>query len=87
MQKASSRPQTECLLINVNGRELGEFYAMNNMESDQYVTHCWRSWISNFTSRSKRIDVISRIIFPVMFALFSLTYWTTYIHYESNQDE
>jgi len=38
-----------------------------------------RSWLSRFPTRSKRIDVISRIFFPLMFALFNLVYWTTYL--------
>ena len=30
-------------------------------------------------TRSKRIDVIARIIFPIVFAIFNLTYWLTYL--------
>ncbi|OQR75937.1 glutamate-gated chloride channel, partial [Tropilaelaps mercedesae] len=41
-----------------------------------------RSWLSRFPTRSKRIDVISRIFFPLMFALFNLVYWTTYLFRE-----
>lgn len=37
------------------------------------------TWLRKFPSRSKRIDVISRIFFPLMFALFNLVYWTTYL--------
>ncbi|CAL4066506.1 unnamed protein product [Meganyctiphanes norvegica] len=40
---------------------------------------CCQSWLSKFPSRSKRIDVISRITFPLVFALFNLVYWTTYL--------
>jgi len=40
---------------------------------------CPSSWISGFKMRSKRIDVIARIIFPVMFAMFNLIYWTSYL--------
>jgi anionic glutamate receptor len=36
-------------------------------------------------SRSKRIDVISRITFPLVFALFNLVYWSTYLF--GNEDE
>ncbi|XP_046650515.1 glutamate-gated chloride channel-like [Daphnia pulicaria] len=50
-------------------------------------SNCWRSWISKFPSRSKRIDVISRIIFPVMFALFNLIYWSTYLFREGSEEE
>ena len=29
--------------------------------------------------RSKRIDVVSRYLFPLVFAVFNLAYWTTYL--------
>jgi len=41
-----------------------------------------RSWLSRFPTRSKRIDVVSRIFFPLVFALFNLVYWTTYLFRE-----
>ncbi|XP_045779486.1 glutamate-gated chloride channel isoform X8 [Maniola jurtina] len=37
--------------------------------------NCCRLWMSKFPTRSKRIDVISRITFPLVFALFNLAYW------------
>ncbi|XP_042876952.1 glutamate-gated chloride channel-like isoform X4 [Penaeus japonicus] len=43
---------------------------------------CWGSWLSKFPSRSKRIDVISRITFPLVFALFNVVYWSTYLFRE-----
>ena len=39
-----------------------------------------------FPSRSKRIDVMSRIIFPVVFALFNFAYWGTYLFRENEDD-
>jgi len=45
---------------------------------------CWRSWISKFPSRSKRIDVMSRIMFPVIFAVFNFAYWGTYLFQETD---
>lgn len=41
---------------------------------------CCRTWLGSYTLRSKRIDVISRIIFPLVFAVFNLAYWSTYLN-------
>lgn len=51
--------------------------------SKKKVNFC-RAWLNKFPSRSKRIDVISRIFFPKMFALFNLVYWTTYLFREDD---
>ncbi|XP_024935926.1 glutamate-gated chloride channel isoform X3 [Cephus cinctus] len=49
--------------------------------------NCCRSWLSKFPTRSKRIDVISRITFPLVFALFNLAYWSTYLCRKEGEDE
>ncbi|XP_015512330.1 glycine receptor alpha 1 isoform X2 [Neodiprion pinetum] len=49
--------------------------------------NCCRSWLSKFPTRSKRIDVISRITFPLVFALFNLAYWSTYLFREEAEGE
>ncbi|XP_008543844.1 glutamate-gated chloride channel isoform X8 [Microplitis demolitor] len=49
--------------------------------------NCCRSWLSKFPTRSKRIDVISRITFPLVFALFNLAYWSTYLFREEAENE
>jgi len=38
-----------------------------------------KTWLSRFPSRSKRIDVIARIIFPLLFAFFNVAYWCAYV--------
>lgn len=48
---------------------------------------CFRSWISKFPTRSKRIDVVSRIIFPLVFALFNISYWSTYLFRDEQEDQ
>ncbi|XP_023319739.1 glutamate-gated chloride channel [Eurytemora carolleeae] len=50
---------------------------------------CYRtkSLLSKFASRAKRIDVISRFIFPLLFAIFNLAYWLYYLLAKgSNED-
>ena len=59
----------------------GQRVANNNPKKK--VNFC-RAWLNKFPSRSKRIDVISRIFFPKMFALFNLVYWTTYLFREDD---
>ncbi|XP_033179248.1 glutamate-gated chloride channel isoform X5 [Bombus vosnesenskii] len=49
--------------------------------------NCCRSWLSKFPTRSKRIDVISRIFFPIVFAFFNLAYWSAYLFRKEEQDE
>uniref|UniRef100_T1L3J8 Uncharacterized protein n=1 Tax=Tetranychus urticae TaxID=32264 RepID=T1L3J8_TETUR len=45
----------------------------------------WLKWLRKFPTRSKRIDVLSRILFPTMFALFNLVYWITYLFIDELQ--
>ncbi|KAL0818722.1 hypothetical protein ABMA28_008054 [Loxostege sticticalis] len=49
--------------------------------------NCCRLWMSKFPTRSKRIDVISRITFPLVFALFNLAYWSTYLFREEDEEK
>ena len=63
-----------------------EYATPNNCERK---THCFRtkSLLSKFASRAKRIDVISRFIFPLLFAIFNLAYWLYYLLAKgSNED-
>ncbi|XP_063541313.1 glutamate-gated chloride channel isoform X3 [Cydia strobilella] len=48
--------------------------------------NCCRLWMSKFPTRSKRIDVISRITFPLVFALFNLAYWSTYLFRDEDEE-
>lgn len=37
-------------------------------------------WLAHkFKSRAKRIDILARIIFPLVFAIFNLSYWSYYL--------
>lgn len=64
----------------------GEF---NEDEDDEYNRNrrSWvRCWFRRFPTRSKKIDVISRISFPAMFALFNVVYWFTYLYRDEYTD-
>lgn len=39
--------------------------------------HAW--WVSRFTTRSKKIDVTSRVCFPLLFVIFNIFYWAKYM--------
>ena len=41
-------------------------------------------WMSNFQFRAKKIDVISRVLFPGTFLLFNILYWSYYLSQEHN---
>ena len=36
-------------------------------------------WVQKFKFEAKKIDVMSRVVFPVCFALFTFWYWTHYL--------
>lgn len=40
---------------------------------------CMDLWLSKYKERSKRIDVVSRLVFPVGFFIFNCVYWTVYM--------
>ena len=50
---------------------------------------CYRSHslLSKFPSRAKRIDVISRFFFPLVFAVFNLAYWLYYLFAKSKSPQ
>ena len=42
-------------------------------------------WMSNFQFRAKKIDVISRVLFPASFLLFNIIYWSYYLSQDTDQ--
>ena len=52
-----------------------------------YLCCTAHSLLSKFPSRAKRIDVISRVIFPMVFAVFNLAYWLYYLFAKSKSPQ
>lgn len=65
---------------------LEKMHCQVHMQQPKRPSFC-RSWLSKFPTRSKRIDVISRITFPLVFALFNVTYWSTYLFREDKDGD
>lgn len=45
-----------------------------------------RKWLNRFPTRSKRVDIISRVFFPLFFAIFNLFYWVAYLWRDDLKD-
>lgn len=45
-----------------------------------------RRWLNRFPTRAKRVDVIARVVFPLLFALFNLFYWVNYLWRDDLKD-
>ena len=43
------------------------------------LSHKLQLWMANWEFGAKKIDVLSRSIFPVCFATFNMTYWYYYL--------
>lgn len=53
-----------------------------------YILCCGtKGLLSKFPSRAKRIDVLSRFIFPLIFAIFNLAYWLYYLFAKSKSPQ
>ncbi|XP_014666256.1 PREDICTED: LOW QUALITY PROTEIN: glutamate-gated chloride channel-like [Priapulus caudatus] len=50
---------------------------LRNMHGE--FPRCCSSFLSRYQDRSKRIDVMSRIMFPTGFCLFNIAYWAGYL--------
>ena len=68
--------------VSLNGGSIGGSYSRRNrLDPVNFVAGgCGMSaCMAKFCNRSKRIDVIARITFPVAFTVFNIAYWTTYL--------
>ncbi|XP_065351472.1 glutamate-gated chloride channel-like [Cloeon dipterum] len=58
--------------------ELSEVPAASSPAQQNLVS----KWLSRYKTTARRIDVVARILFPVVYVLFNLTYWSSYADYE-----
>lgn len=66
--------------------ELAERLKNCEIHSEPHRPNFIRRWLNRFPNRSKRIDVISRIMFPFLFVVFNFFYWFTYM-FRDNMEE
>ena len=55
-------------------------------QPDEYGQQQPADGLNKFPSRAKKIDVLSRVIFPAIFAFFNISYWTFYLTQEANTE-
>uniref|UniRef100_A0A7E4WBX2 Ig-like domain-containing protein n=1 Tax=Panagrellus redivivus TaxID=6233 RepID=A0A7E4WBX2_PANRE len=69
------------LVISNNAVTLPQLNGMCHGEVYQPKTKTWWStlWSVRYRERSRRIDLISRILFPVCFMVFNINYWLLYL--------
>ncbi|CAL1267166.1 unnamed protein product [Larinioides sclopetarius] len=77
-----------CLVSNAVTKEENAYVLKNQSASDESATEKmdkFRSyntlplrWLNKYSTRAQRIDVLSRFLFPAMFAFFNFVYWITY---------
>ncbi|CAG0924675.1 unnamed protein product, partial [Notodromas monacha] len=69
-----------------------EFMMHNNVHCSLHVPRPPRRcfffrWLDKFSTLSKKIDIMSRISFPLLFAFFNFGYWTKYLYIEKDHDD
>ncbi|GBL96717.1 Glutamate-gated chloride channel [Araneus ventricosus] len=77
-----------CLVNDAVTKEENTYVLKNQLASDESTTEKMdrlRSyktpplrWLNKYSTRAQRIDVVSRFLFPAMFAFFNFVYWITY---------
>ena len=61
--------------VRAPGRQVSADHGSLVTDHQQTLAH----WSLIITFRSKRIDVVSRYLFPLVFAVFNVAYWTNYL--------
>lgn len=82
LKKQRREMERQQLMMNMEKRPCEYQDQVYEITMKKPKNRCCQSWLSKFPTRSKRIDVMARIIFPIVFALFNLAYWSTYLFRE-----
>jgi len=73
----------QCLVKSGAGGPNSRGYGDYDLQYEPPRKSWLRMWVRNrckkLPSRSKLIDVVARIVFPIMFTAFNMLYWTTYL--------
>ena len=62
-------------------------YCENYREIVLPPLHRFHLWLDTWQFGAKKIDVLSRSIFPVSFITFNLTYWSYYLNQIPDEDK
>ena len=71
----------EHMLLNANKLHACEIH-LKSKKKRNFL----QAWLNKFPSRAKKIDVISRVIFPAIFAIFNMSYWCYYLLQEAQSE-
>lgn len=64
----------------------GNYSNSTFLMSPNFTPNFIRKWLNRFPTRPKRVDVISRIGFPILFAIFNFFYWVNYLWRDDLKD-
>ncbi|CAK5074989.1 unnamed protein product [Meloidogyne enterolobii] len=84
-QQPQSQPQFQSLLHPIPTLNIRQNNNNNSRQSMQQqrlgicFRFCCRLFVRRYKERSKRIDVVSRLVFPIGYACFNVLYWAVYL--------
>ncbi|CAK5084087.1 unnamed protein product [Meloidogyne enterolobii] len=84
-QPQQSQPQFQSLLHPIPTLNIRQNNNNNSRQSMQQqrlgicFRFCCRLFVRRYKERSKRIDVVSRLVFPIGYACFNVLYWAVYL--------
>ena len=68
------------------GQESVQLVSLLPSPTPSRLSHRFSMWLAAWRFGAKKIDVLSRVMFPVCFALFNLMYWSYYLKQSQNHE-